>query len=384
MQAVLIGLISETDQLLEAARRQKGHIPQISQAVEELTTALTWNTPRARMYAVPVAMLQALLVAAGWPVSLPSGQRRMSEPDEPETPPAARPLPEELVSEVQTMLTDSLPHDHTRLTAAAVITLWAHAACAVRDGLADEARRIAAFLTGQLRVRDKRYTQTPAPLAAPGEEQRPGYQPLDPHLRDVISAAFRWCAKADPAITPTIPHAAGPTTCNAIARWLASQPDAGDWTYRGTEDAAETHLVIAEMPDGSRRVLRDQDLRTGDLRWGYTGTGAQDLSTVLLADILAGHRKCPDCFGTIALAADMITCRSCYNTGLRSGTRQAEYDLLTEVIENLPEEFKRTRLEFLRAISTKQLADSGISAPRRTIRDTKSLIAGQLARIRHT
>jgi hypothetical protein len=383
MQAVFIGLISETDQLLEAAQQQKGRIPEISQAVEDLTTALTWNTPKARMYAVPVAMLQARLVASGWPVSLPSGQRRMSEPDEPETPPLARPLPDELVGEVQTMLTDSLPHDHARLTAAAVITLWAHAACAARDGSADEAKRIAAFLSGQLRVRDKLHARMPAPLAAPGEEQRPGHQQLDSHLRRVISAAARWCAKADPGKTPTIPHAAGPTTCYAIARWLASQPDTSDWTYQGTEDAAETHLVIAEMPDGSRRVLRDQDLRTGDLRWGYTGTGAHDLSTVLLADILAGHRRCPDCFGVIALAADMITCTSCYNTGLRSGTRAAEYHLLTEVIGDLPEEFKRTRLELLSAITSKQFANPDISATRRTIRDTKSSIAELIARIRH-
>ena len=378
MQAVLIGLISETDQLLDAARRQKGHIPVICRAVEELTTALTWNTPRARMYAVPVAMLQARLAAAGWPVSLPSGQRRMNELDGPETPPPARPLPDELVSEVKTMLTDSLPHDHARLTAAAVITLWAHAACAAGDGSFDEARRISSFLTRQLRDRDKRYAQMPAPLAAPGEEQRPGYQPLNSHLRHLISAAARWCAKADLAVTPTTPHAAGAPTSFAIARWLVSQPDTSDWTYRGTEDAAETHLVIAEMPDGSRRVLRDQDLRTGDLRWGYTGTGAHDLSCVLLADILARHRQCPDCFGVSPLAADMITCKSCYNTGLRSGTRQAEDHLLTEVIANLPEEFQRTRLEFLRAIAGMQPDDS---ASRRAIRHTKSSIARRLARI---
>jgi hypothetical protein len=138
------------------------------------------------------------------------------------------------------------------------------------------------------------------------------------------------------------------------------------------------------MPDGSRRVLRDQDLRTGDLTWGYTGTGAHDLSSVLLADILACHRQCPDCFGVIALAADMIMCRSCYNTGLRSGTRQAEGHLLTEVIANLPDEFERTRLEFLRAITGMQLADSDISAARRITHDTKSSIVGRLARIRHT
>lgn len=308
----------------------------------------------------------------------------MSEPDAPETPPPARPLPEELVSEAQTMLTDSLPHEHARLTAAAVITLWAHAACALRDGSADEAKRVAAFLTGQLRVRDKLHARMPAPLASPGEEQRPGYQHFDSHLRRVISAAARWCAKADPRKTPTIPHVAGPATCYAIARWLASQPDTSDWIYGGTEDAAETHLIIAEMPDGSRRVLRDQDLRTGDLRWGYTGTGAHELSTVLLADILADHSECPACFGVIALAADMITCRSCYNTGLRSGTRQAEYHLLTEVIGDMPEEFKRTRLEFLRAMTSKQLTDPDTSTARRSIRDAKSSIARRLARIVHT
>jgi ribosomal protein L40E len=127
-------------------------------------------------------------------------------------------------------------------------------------------------------------------------------------------------------------------------------------------------------------------VRTGDLRWGYTGTGAHDLSSVLLADILAGHRelRCPDCFGVSPLAADMIRCRSCHNTGLRPGTRQAEDHLLTEVIANLPEEFERTRLEFLHAITGKQPAESDISAARRTIRDIKSSIAGQLARIRHT
>ena len=108
------------------------------------------------------------------------------------------------------------------------------------------------------------------------------------------------------------------------------------------------------MPDGSRRVLRDTDVRTGDLRWGYTGTGAHDLSSVLLADTLACHRECPDCFGVIPLAADMIRCRSCSNTGLRSGTGRAEHDLLINVIADLPEEFERTRLGLLRIMTGTQ------------------------------
>jgi hypothetical protein len=150
---------------------------------------------------------------------------------------------------------------------------------------------------------------------------------------------------------PTIPHAAGPRTVHATARCLVSQPDTRDWIYRGIEDTAGTHLVIVEMPDRSRRVLRDQDVRTGNLRWGYTGTGAHDLSSVLLADILACHRSCPDCLGVIPLAADTISCRSCHNTGMRSGTRRGEISLLTKVVGKLPEEFERTRLELLNAMT---------------------------------
>ena len=99
------------------------------------------------------------------------------------------------------------------------------------------------------------------------------------------------------------------------------------------------------------RVLRDQEVRTGNLRWGYTGTGAHDLSSALLADILAGYHECPDCLGVITLAADIITCRACFNSGMRPGTMQAERDLLTKVIGRLPEEFERTRLELLRAMT---------------------------------
>jgi hypothetical protein len=181
--------------------------------------------------------------------------------------------------------------------------------------------------------------------------QIPGYQTLDVHFRRLISAAARWCARADPGITPTIPRAAGPRTVHAIARWLVSQPGTGNWIYRGHEDIAGTHLVTVEMPDHSRRVLRDRDVRTGDLRWGYTGTGAHDLSSVLLADILDCHRECPDCFGVIPLAAGNIRCRSCGTSGMRPGTTQAEGELLIKAIDGLPEKFERTRLELLRTMA---------------------------------
>jgi hypothetical protein len=351
IQVVLIGVIAEFDQLLDAAREQKGHVREIYEAVEELATALVWNTPHSRMFATAIAMLQIRLVAAGWAVSLPTGQRRLDELFEPVTPDPPLPLHDELLSEAEELFTHWISHAEVCLPAAALITLWAHAACALRAGSPGEAHRIAAFLAEQLRVHDERYAEMPAPLAALDEEQAPGFQPLDIRLRRVISAAARWCARADPGITPTIPSAAGPRTARAIARWLVSQPDSSNWIYRGNEDAAGTHLVTVEMPDQSRRVLRDRDVRTGDLRWGYTGTGAHDLSTVLLADILDSNRECPACFGVIPLAANIIRCRSCGNSGRRHGTMRAERDLLIKVIDRLPEKFERTRLELLRAIA---------------------------------
>jgi hypothetical protein len=296
-------------------------------------------------------MLQIKLAAAGWEVTLPTGQRRLHQLDEPVTPPPPQPLRGELLGEAETLLTDWISHAEVRLPAAALLTLWAHAACAVREGSPDEARRIAAFLVDQLRAHDERYAEMPARLAAPGEEQVPGYQVLDPGLRRLMSAAARWCTRADLAITPTVPHASGPRTVHAVARWIVSQPDISDWIYRGNEDAAGTYLVTVEMPDQSRRVLRDRDARTGDLRWGYGGTGAHDLSSVLLADILDCYRECPGCFGVIPLAADIIKCRLCHNSGMRPGTPQAERDLLIKVIAGLPDKFERTRLELLRTIA---------------------------------
>lgn len=97
------------------------------------------------------------------------------------------------------------------------------------------------------------------------------------------------------------------------------------------------------MPDHSRRVLRDAELRTDHLSWGYAATGPHNLATVMLADILANHRECPDCFGASPLTADMIRCGSCSNTGQRPGTKEAEERVLDTVIEKLPDSFERTR-----------------------------------------
>lgn len=352
VQVVLIGVISECDQLLDAARRQKEHVRGIYEAAEDLALALAWNTPSGRMFDTVIAMLQARLIMAGWPVGLPSGQRRAHELDEPLTPPPARPLPAETVRDTEKLLTDWTGHpDACRLTAAALVALWAHAACALRDGSPEEAQHIAIFLTEHLHDYDERYAQTPAPSAAPGEEQRPGYQALDPRLRRLISAAARWCARADPSITPTIPRAAGPRTVRGIARGLVSHPATSDWIYKGSQDTAGTNLVTVLMPDRSRRVLRDRDVRTGDLTWGYSGSGPHGLSSVLLADILADLRWCRDCLGVIPLAADMITCTSCFNTGMLADTMRAQRDLLAKVISELPDEFERTRLQLLHSVA---------------------------------
>jgi hypothetical protein len=350
IEVVLIGLIAECDQLINAAREQKGHHREIHEAIENLMLSLAWNTPKSRMFATVIALLQTRLAAFGWPVSLPSGQRRVHELDEAVTRPAAKPLSGELLSEAEELFSHWLGHGEVRTPAAALMTLWTHAACAARDGAFDEVRRVAAFLTDQLDAYDDRYAEMPVPLAAPGEEQRPGYQPLDLRLRRLTSAAIRWCERVDHSVIPTIPRAGGPRTALAVARWLASQPGTADWIYRGSQNADERPIVTVEMPDGSRRVLRDAEVRTGDLTWGYYGTGPHNLATVLLADILTGHRECGDCLGTSPLAVGMIKCRSCSNTGIRSGTGKAEGRLLTTVIGKLPEQFERNRLELLDTI----------------------------------
>ena len=198
IQVVLIGVISECDQLLNAARQQKEHVRDIYEAAEDLALALAWNTPHGSMFDPVIAMLQIRLAAVGWPVDLPSGQRRVHELDEPVTPPPARPLPDEILREAEKLFADWIGHAQARLPAAALTALWAHAACSVRDGSPAEARRIATFLTERLRDFDDKYAEMPAPPSAPGEEQRPGYQPLDPQLRRLILAAARWCAQGDP------------------------------------------------------------------------------------------------------------------------------------------------------------------------------------------
>src|SRR6185437_8381587 len=135
-------------------------------------------------------------------------------PDEPVSLPAPRPLSGDVLGEAEKLFKEWLGHQDVRPAMAAVITLWAHAACAARDGSRDEVQRISCFLVDQLHRHDQRYVEMPAPLAAPGEERTPSYHDLDPHLRRVASAAIRWCAKADQEITPTIPHAPGLRTAH--------------------------------------------------------------------------------------------------------------------------------------------------------------------------
>lgn len=352
MEVVLTCLIAECDQLLLAAQQQKGTNWEICETVQNTVLHLAWNTPHAYNIATTVvALLQARLITDGWTVDLPSGQRRMRLTDEPVTPPTPRPLSGDVLAEAEKLFTDWLSHQDHRPAMTALITLWAHAACAARNESSAEAQRIGRFLADRVSEHDQRYAEMPAPLAAPGEEQAPGYQDIDPHLRRVISAAARWCTKADPKTTPTIPHAPGRHTARSIARWLAPQPDTEDWTYRGTKDVAGTTLITVQMQDGSRRVLRDRDVRTGDLTWGYGGTGPHDLATVLVQDLLGEHYKCPDCLGAITLAASSVTCGGCSNTGVRHGVLQAERAALTRIIVGLPDEFGRTRIALLRHLA---------------------------------
>jgi hypothetical protein len=350
MEVVLTGLIAECDQLLVAADQQRGHERAIYEAVRDLALSLAWNMPRPRDLATVVSVLQVRLAAAGWPVGLPSGQRPTHALDESASPPTPQPLSGTALAEAETLFKDWLGHEDSRLAMGALITLWAHAACAARNGSADEVQRIAGFLTDQVNKHNQRLAEMPAPFAAPGEEQAPGFQELNSHLRRVISAAIRWCSKADSKVTPTIPHAPGPRTARAIARQLASDPGTEDWSYRGMKDVEGTNLVTVQMPDGSRRVLRDRDVRTGGLTWGYGGTGPHDLAKALVLDILADHHRCPDCLGTIALAANSVVCGACSNTGVRRGVRRTRSAALAKIIVELPGEFERTRIDLLRSI----------------------------------
>lgn len=350
VRAVLIGVISECDQLLSTAQHQKERSREIYETAKDLALALEWNTSNGQMLDTVIAMLQVRLAAAGWPVDLPSGQGRVHQLADPVTPPPAHQLSGDVLAHVEELFADWIGHAAPRLAAASLLTLWAHATCAARNGSIGEAQRIGTFLAEHLREYDESYAEMPAPHTEPGEEQRPGYQQLDPHLRRMISVAIRWCARAGPGVTPTIPHSAGPRTARAKARWLLSQPGTEDWTYRGTGETAATRpMITVEMSDHSRRILRDQDLRTGDLTWGYDGTGPHDLSTVLLADVLADQRWCHDCFGVIPVAAKLITCSSCSNTGVLRGTQQAEGLLLTNVIAKLPGNFERSRIALLKS-----------------------------------
>ncbi|HET7014588.1 MAG TPA: hypothetical protein VFI65_11800, partial [Streptosporangiaceae bacterium] len=71
-EVVLIGLITECDQLINAARERNGQHNEIHEAVENLILALAWNARRPQVFSTAIAMLQTRLVAEGWPVALAS------------------------------------------------------------------------------------------------------------------------------------------------------------------------------------------------------------------------------------------------------------------------------------------------------------------------
>src|SRR5207248_6495889 len=269
-------------------------------------------------------MLQTRLIAAGWPLILPTGQRL----DGLGKPPPALPLPEPLLRDTETIVSQWLDCDQAQWPAAAIITLWTHAVCATRDGNPKEAKRIADFLNENVRRHDENHREMPARRQPPGQQHAPGYQALDPQLRRIASAAIRWCEQADPKIIPTVPHASGPRTVHAMVRAMITRPDTEDWTYRGVLPEDGHSLITVEMADRSRRVLRDRNMRVDGFGWGYTGDGPHTLASILLADILAEHARCPDCLGTIQLAAETITCGACSGAGRRRGTMSAERALL--------------------------------------------------------
>jgi hypothetical protein len=67
-------------------------------------------------------------------------------------------------------------------------------------------------------------------------------------------------------------------------------------------------------------------------------------------DLLGQYYRCPDCLGTIKLAANSVTCGPCSNTGVRHGAGRARNAVLTKIIMELPDEFERARIDLLRIL----------------------------------
>jgi hypothetical protein len=228
-----------------------------------------------------------------------------------------------------------------------------------------EARRIAAFLTEQVRDHDSRHAELPYREPPPGQDRAPGVRPLPGQLRRLIAAAITWCQNADPSAPLSIPPVQRPKSVATFARDLPGRRDFTDWTYRGIITDDDETFVVVEEPDGSQRLLRDAEARArGMFTWGYGGTGPHTLAEVLVADTLAGDARCPACMGAAPCGAGVAQCRSCGDAGRRGGTEQAAETLVCTLISQIPQDccWVFTRRAILTHL-TKQATPTGKDDP---------------------
>jgi hypothetical protein len=90
--------------------------------------------------------------------------------------------------------------------------------------------------------------------------------------------------------------------------------------------------MLVEEADGSRRLLRDHELRArGQFAWGYGGGGPHALAEVLVADVLDRLARCPACLGSSPCGAGVVACAHCDGTGQRRELLSASGNLFDEV-----------------------------------------------------
>ena len=228
-----------------------------------------------------------------------------------------------------------------------------------------EARRIAAFLTEQVRDHDSRHAELPYREPPPGQDPAPGVRPLPSQLRRLIAAAVTWCQNADLSAPLSIPPVQRPKSIAVFARDLPGRRDFTDWTYRAVLTDDDETFVVIEEADGSQRLLRDTEARARDtFTWGYGGTGPHTLAEVLVADVLAGYARCPACMGAAPCGAGVAHCRSCGDAGRRGGTEQVAETLVRTLISQSPQHccWVLTRRAILTHI-TEQATPAGKGSP---------------------
>jgi hypothetical protein len=343
-EALLRGLTLEYDQLLAAAYEQKKPNPALYELVHTITQTLTWRAPDESASDVAVAMLRARVMGAGWPID--GAAAEILEFEAPRTSGLPfRPLPTPALDEIRSDFPwRTMVHD--RLALADVLVLWAHAVVAFDAGDESQADDIADLLRTRIGKgsRGGRRAVAAAESAVATDSDTPE---AISQLRRVASAAIDWCETQATAAELVIPSCPEPHTVQAAAKALLDQAELADWTYEGTRNDRGPDLITVTGTDGSRRPLRDANLRADEFSWGYGGTGPHWLADTLVPDLLGKAIVCPDCLGAIQLTADVLTCKRCENTGLRAGVLTCSAALVSRWVVPLPKSFRASRRELL-------------------------------------